>query len=290
MKLYKSVESAPVVETPVVDMEQALLDLEIADSELQELFDEGVQIAQSYEIYSMIVDTIEKCGGVTKSMEAMFGENFTSVDTMKDEASAEAFEWAEKAWNWIVTFFKKMWAWVSSLWTSTDSVRAQLRELKGKAANVVYPFEIKRSKAIRELGVQLTLINMIESVVKGSANLEDLDNNAAAVGKVEEKDEKFEIKSAADLIKEIEQYEEGFKKMFELRETFEKIQKSLDKDAFKPAEPKEGEQPAEGQKPANKGKFAELQAKVMNIGKLIQKGNRALTGASKMLIAQAKVK
>ena len=290
MKLYKSVESAPVVETPVVDMEQALLDLEIADIELQELFDEGVQIAQSYEIYSMIVDTIEKSGGVTKSLEAMFGENFSSVDAMKSEASAEAFEWAEKAWNWIITFFKKMWAWVSSLWTSTDSVRAQLRELKGKAANVVYPFKVKRSKGIRELGVQLTLIIMIEGIVNGSGDLNELDDKAAALPQAGEVTEEIEIKSAADLTKEIDLYEEGFKKMFELRETFEKIQKNLDKDKFKPAEPKEGEQPVEGQKPANSGKFAELQAKVMNIGKLIQKGNRALTVASKMLIAQAKVK
>ena len=290
MKLYKSVESAPVVETPVVDMEQALLDLEIADIELQELFDEGVQIAQSYEIYSMIVDTIEKSGGVTRSLEAMFGENFSSVDAMQSEASAEAFEWAEKAWNWIITFFKKMWAWVSSLWTSTDSVRAQLRELKGKAANVVYPFKVKRSKGLRELGVQLTLITQIEGIVNGSGDLKELDDKAAAAAQVGEVTEEIEIKSASDLTKEIDLYEEGFKKMFELRETFEKIQKSLDKDAFKPAEPKEGEQPVEGQKPANKGKFAELQAKVMNIGKLIQKGNRALTVASKMLIAQAKVK
>lgn len=284
MKLFKSTESAPLV-APVVDMEQALLDLEIASIDLNDLFEEGVKIAQSYEMYTLIVDTIEKSGGVTKSLEAMFGENFTSVDTMKDEASNEAFEWAEKAWNWIITFFKKMWAWISSLWTSTDSVRAQLRELKGKAAQVTYPVKIKRSKMVRELDKQLKLFANIQSIVSKSGNIEGLDANAAALAEVADIAEEIEIKSATDLLAEIDLYEKGFESLYHLRENFEKLQKDLSADKFKPAEPKEGEAAA-----PNKGKFAELQGKVMEAGKLVQKGNRALVVASKMLIAVCKVK
>lgn len=294
MKLFKSIESAPV-DSPVVDLEQALLDLEIADIELTDLFEDGAKIAHSYEMYALIVDTIEKSGGVTKSLEAMFGENFSSVDAMQSEASAEAFEWAEKAWNWIITFFKKMWAWVSSLWTSTDSVRAQLRELKGKAAQVTFPVKIKRSKDIRDLKKQIDYIDLIKAAVKNGTNMAEFDKNAAAMAAPAEQVEEVEIKDAAGLVREIEMYEAGFTVLFNLREDFEEIQKEIaDKSKpVEPAKPAEGEQPAEGAAaPANPnaGKFAELQGKVIEIGKLVRKGNRALVVASKMLIAVCKVK
>lgn len=296
MKLFKSIESAPA-DSPVVDLEQALLDLEIADIELTELFDEGAKIAHSYEMYALIVDTIEKSGGVTKSLEAMFGENFSSVDAMQSEASAEAFEWAEKAWNWIVTFFKKMVAWISSLWASTDKVRADLRALKAKAATIKFPFKVayKKIGEIEAVANNINAFAQAAGAIKGGAvasNFADLNAKCGsildAMAKAPAVAEELEIKSASDLTSYIDKLEGLFKSMFGIRATFEELTKAVASDKYKAPEKKEGEQPKEGEAaPADNNKVAELQSKFMEIGKFVQKSNRALVVASKMLLASA---
>lgn len=108
--------------------------------ELQDFIEAGNKIDSSLEIYSMICSTIESCGGVTPTLEHMFGENFTSVASMEAEASAEKDAWYKRLWQWIKDFFAKLWAWFKSWFQTRDGMIKKLNELKAKADSVKYPF------------------------------------------------------------------------------------------------------------------------------------------------------
>lgn len=110
--------------------------------ELQDFIEDGQKIDSSLEIYSMICDTIESCGGVTSALEHMFGENFTSVASMEAEASAEKDAWYKRLWQWIKDFFTKLWAWFKSWFQTRDGMIKKLNDLKAKADKIKYPFKM----------------------------------------------------------------------------------------------------------------------------------------------------
>lgn len=161
MKLFKACERS--VERAEIDLVDALLDLQEKNADLNRSIDGIMEACHSFEMYSLITDTIEAQGGVSKSLEMMFGENFSSVEAMKFEASQEAFEWAEKAWQWVKDFFSKLWNWCKSLFVSTASMKEKLEDLKKRANEIKYPVEF-----VNPFGSEYTGKNM--EILDGYAN------------------------------------------------------------------------------------------------------------------------
>lgn len=109
--------------------------------EMEEFIDESRKIDIGLEMYSEICDVIEQCGGVTHALEHMFGENFSSVASMEEEATAEKEAWYKRLWQWIKDFFAKLWAWFKSWFQTRDGMIEKLNELKDKvkAGKIKYP-------------------------------------------------------------------------------------------------------------------------------------------------------
>lgn len=133
-------------ETTLNLAEEFVRAMDIAN-EMDELVDQMFELDYGYEIYSSIVDTIHSCGGVTKSLESMFGENFTSSDKMLEESSMEADGIISKAINTIKEFFRKLWAWFQSIFKGNDGVIAALREAKTKVDQKANIFPLKVNHA-----------------------------------------------------------------------------------------------------------------------------------------------
>lgn len=141
MKLFKSFENLED-QVPKIDPIEAILDLQNASMELDSAL-EGLQDAiKSCEIYSEIVSCIDACGGVSKSLEILFGENFSSTANMREEASKESFEWAKTAWEWIKAFFVKLWNWFRSIFTNVPTIKDNLKKLK-KRTDLKFPMTIR---------------------------------------------------------------------------------------------------------------------------------------------------
>lgn len=82
----------------------------------------------SFEIYTDIVNAIDANGGVDASLEHMFGENFSSSESMREEASMEADGFISKIINTVKEFFRKLWAWFQSIFKGNDGVIKALEE------------------------------------------------------------------------------------------------------------------------------------------------------------------
>ena len=75
MKLNRCYSQAVEV-APSVGYEDLLLDF-VYMNKLNEIAAEFSEMLASFETYTEIIDTIKKQGGVTKSIEVMFGENLS---------------------------------------------------------------------------------------------------------------------------------------------------------------------------------------------------------------------
>ncbi len=164
MKLFKSFENLED-QVPKIDPIEAILDLQNASMELDSAL-EGLQDAiKSCEIYSEIVSCIDACGGVSKSLEILFGENFSSTANMREEASKEAFEWALKAWEWIKAFFVKLWNWFRSIFTNVPTIKDNLKKLK-KRTDLKFPMTVRIPFGTEKGGTALFKLQVIEDYIK----------------------------------------------------------------------------------------------------------------------------
>lgn len=77
-------------------------------------------ISHTLEMYELITDTIKARGGVSKSLEIMFGENFTSAHSMEAEANNEKEIWTVRLWEWIKNLWKRFWTWLKGLFGFHD--------------------------------------------------------------------------------------------------------------------------------------------------------------------------
>ena len=178
MKIFKSIESiATAPAAPAVDPVEALLDFQVKSQELDEVLEQLDKAIYSCEMFSMIADTITAQGGVTKSLEVMFGENFSAPANMYEEASKEAFEWAETAWQWVKDFFAKIIAWCRSLFTSTGTIKEKLLELK-KKDDIQFPMNVPMPFGLGAVNKSKALINGYVKKMQELANSQALQPKA----------------------------------------------------------------------------------------------------------------
>lgn len=175
MKIFKSYES--IATAFAVDPVEALLDFQVKSQELDEVLEQLDKAIYSCEMFSMIADTINAQGGVTKSLEVMFGENFSAPANMYEEASKEAFEWAETAWQWVKDFFAKIIAWCRSLFTSTGTIKEKLLELK-KKDDIQFPMNVPMPFGLGSVNKSKALINGYVAKMKELANSQALQPKA----------------------------------------------------------------------------------------------------------------
>ena len=151
MKLNRCYSQAVEV-APSVGYEDLLLDF-VYMNKLNEIAAEFSEMLASFETYTEIIDTIKKQGGVTKSIEVMFGENFSSVASMEAEAEENASKANEGLWEKIKTWLSTAWEWIKNLFTSNEKIAAQLDELISKlqsgAVKPNFPITVKRPKYIQ---------------------------------------------------------------------------------------------------------------------------------------------
>lgn len=151
MKLNRCYSQAVEV-APSVGYEDLLLDF-VYMNKLNEIAAEFSEMLSSFETYTEIIDTIKKQGGVTKSIEVMFGENFSSVASMEAEAEENASKANEGLWEKIKTWLSTAWEWIKNLFTSNEKIAAQLDELISKlqsgAVKPNFPITVKRPKYIQ---------------------------------------------------------------------------------------------------------------------------------------------
>ena len=96
--------------------------------EIMDILDDLDLFTHSFEIYTDIVNAIDTNGGVDASLEVMFGENFSSSESMREEASMEADGFISKIINTVKEFFRKLWAWFQSIFKGNDGVIKALEE------------------------------------------------------------------------------------------------------------------------------------------------------------------
>lgn len=96
--------------------------------EIMDILDDLDLFTHSFEIYTDIVNAIDTNGGVDASLEHMFGENFSSSESMREEASMEADGFISKIINTVKEFFRKLWAWFQSIFKGNDGVIKALEE------------------------------------------------------------------------------------------------------------------------------------------------------------------
>ena len=151
MKLNRCYSQAVEV-APSVGYEDLLLDF-VYMNKLNEIAAEFSEMLASFETYTEIIDTIKKQGGVTKSIEVMFGENFSSSASMEAEAEENASKANEGLWEKIKTWLSTAWEWIKNLFTSNEKIAAQLDELISKlqsgAVKPNFPITVKRPKYIQ---------------------------------------------------------------------------------------------------------------------------------------------
>lgn len=151
MKLNRCYSQAVEV-APSVGYEDLLLDF-VYMNKLNEIAAEFSEMLSSFETYTEIIDTIKKQGGVTKSIEVMFGENFSSVASMEAEAEENASKANEGLWEKIKTWLSTAWEWIKNLFTSNEKIAAQLDELISKLQSGTvkpnFPITVKRPKYIQ---------------------------------------------------------------------------------------------------------------------------------------------
>ena len=151
MKLNRCYSQAVEV-APSVGYEDLLLDF-VYMNKLNEIAAEFSEMLASFETYTEIIDIIKKQGGVTKSIEVMFGENFSSVSSMEAEAEENASKANEGLWEKIKTWLSTAWEWIKNLFTSNEKIAAQLDELISKlqsgAVKPNFPITVKRPKYIQ---------------------------------------------------------------------------------------------------------------------------------------------
>ena len=151
MKLKRCYSQAVEV-APSVGYEDLLLDF-VYMNKLNEIAAEFSEMLASFETYTEIIDTIKKQGGVTKSIEVMFGENFSSVASMEAEAEENASKANEGLWEKIKTWLSTAWEWIKNLFTSNEKIATQLGELIAKLnfgdVKPNFPITVKRPKYIQ---------------------------------------------------------------------------------------------------------------------------------------------
>jgi hypothetical protein len=154
-----SLESyAPVA---VVDnFDEIILDQVAANEAFLEASAELDKVMTSIEIYSEIGRTIQVCGGVTKSIEVMFGENFSSTASMEAEVMASIKSGFKKAWEWLKKMFGKIADFFRTLFSTTEGAKKRFAE-----AIAALKANKKLSKVDVELPEGLVKINNLYPII-----------------------------------------------------------------------------------------------------------------------------
>ena len=111
--------------------------------EIMDILEDLDLFTHSFEIYTEIVNAIDTNGGVDASLEHMFGENFSSSESMREEASMEADGFISKIINTVKEFFRKLWAWFQSIFKGNDGVIKALEEASKNIDNKANIFPLK---------------------------------------------------------------------------------------------------------------------------------------------------
>ncbi len=102
------------------DMNEALLQSAENLTDVYEAINELTEISNTVEIYDLITTTIKTCGGVTKSLESMFGENFSSAASMEAEAEEQKENWLVRFAKWLSSLYNRFWTWLKGLFGIHD--------------------------------------------------------------------------------------------------------------------------------------------------------------------------
>jgi len=116
---------------------------QILFAEASDAYDQVKELEHSLEIYEAISDTITKCGGVTKSLEVMFGENFSSAASMEAEALDKAKEICRKVIEKLKDFFSKIWDWFKRIFMSNKRLIDNLHKAEDNADKIKFPIKVK---------------------------------------------------------------------------------------------------------------------------------------------------
>lgn len=126
-------------------------------------------ISHTLEMYELITDTIKARGGVSKSLEIMFGENFTSAHSMEAEANNEKEIWTVRLWEWIKNLWKRFWTWLKGLFGFHDkeekSDEAFVKKLEALPENAEVEITVEPEVVEQALLVYEAAIDTIEEEV-----------------------------------------------------------------------------------------------------------------------------
>jgi len=139
MIIEKSVESLEDVVLSEEELIENEIQCEALNNEIVDTLNELSDMTHSLEIFEAISNTITKCGGVTKSLEVMFGENFSSAASMEAEATEKKENIFKKAGKKLLELIRKMINWIKGLFTSNKTHFKTLDELEKKYGKVVLP-------------------------------------------------------------------------------------------------------------------------------------------------------
>lgn len=181
--------------TEKLSIDDVLLDMQYSDC-IQTICDEAIALAEAYEMYDLIIDCVNQTGGVSKSLELMFGENFSSSYSMEEEAKTEQAAAGEGFWEKVKAFFSNIWQWIKNLFSSNEKIAGQLDELikKLNGSEVkadTFPITTKRPKYLQK---------QIDEAVKKEAPAEGEGGEAPAPVK---EAEDFTMNNKDDAIKEL---------------------------------------------------------------------------------------
>ena len=177
---------------------QGLLDMTVVEGEIEDILSNIEEAETSYEAYDAINKCIQACGGVSKSLESMFGENFSSAASMEAESVTAKQGFIEKIIQWVKDFFAKIWAWFKSWFQTRDGMIKELTELKEKADYVKYPVIIPNYfHAILKMSMGTVLMAGVASVADLTEEyLKDIEEaDAHALSTPESHKERTEIMS-----------------------------------------------------------------------------------------------
>ena len=160
---------------------QSLLDMTATEGEINDILSDIEETESSYEAYDAISNCIKACGGVSKSLELMFGENFSSAASMEVESITAKQGFFGKIVQWIKDFFAKLWAWFKSWFQTRDGMIKKLTELKEKADYVKYPIIIPNYfHALLKAGMGAALMEGVAKVANLTEEYMDDINEADA--------------------------------------------------------------------------------------------------------------
>jgi len=140
MIIEKSVETLDVVST--MSYEESLEQFIRISNELSDIQNEISDMDHSLEIYEAISDTITKCGGVTKSIETLFGENFSSAASMEAETFNRIKNGFSQFGKRVAELFRRFIEWLKSLFSINKHRANKLKKVKEVKSDLQFPITV----------------------------------------------------------------------------------------------------------------------------------------------------